>query len=576
MKMVDDTLSTAAQRWLALDPDAETRAELSAWLADPAAGSRLAEAFSQRLAFGTAGLRGAMGPGPNRMNRLLVRQVTLGLGRWLLHNPDAAARGVVVGMDARRNSAAFAQDVAEVLSSLGIRVWLAPRPVPTPLVGYAVLALGAAAGVVVTASHNPPADNGYKVFRGNGAQIIEPDDSEISAAIDAVALEETLAITAASGLALRERLPDAVVDGWHAALQANRTVVDVGARVVYTAMHGVGAMDVGRALQAAGHTDLHVVTEQIEPDGRFPTVTFPNPEEPGALDLALSLAERVGADVVLANDPDADRLAVAARDALGVMRPLSGNQVGVLLAEHLLSTRALGGRRPMVATTIVSTAMLSAIAAAHGAAYAETLTGFKWIGHAAIAHEAGGGAFVLGFEEALGYSAGSVVRDKDGVGTLLLAADFASHLKARGQTLWDAWDDLVRRYGFYLTRQRSLTLAGPEGKARIARIMASFRTEPPAAFDGLRVRASRDLLAGTRTDADGVVSRIDLPPSDVLAFDLEGGSRVLVRPSGTEPKIKIYFEVCAAVGEGTVADASAAAEARIARMMAEVDAKLPA
>ncbi len=574
--MGNDAIVEAAQRWLSLDPDAETRAELTGWLQDADAAPRLADAFGQRLAFGTAGLRGAMGPGPNRMNRLLVRQVTIGLARWLLRHPDAASRGVVVGMDARRNSATFAADVAEVLSALGVRVWLADRPVPTPLVGFAVLELGAAAGVVVTASHNPPADNGYKVFRGNGAQIIEPDDSEISAFIDAVTLEETHAIEASAGASLRARLPDAVVDAWHAALQANRTVRAVGARFVYTAMHGVGAIDVGRALAAAGHSDLHVVAEQIEPDGRFPTVTFPNPEEPGALDLALALAERVGADVVLANDPDADRLAMAARDARGVMRPLTGNQVGVLLAEHLLSTRDLGGKRPMVATTIVSTAMLSAIAAAHGAAYAETLTGFKWIGHAALAHDAAGGAFVLGFEEALGYSAGSVVRDKDGVGTLLLAADFASHLKAQGLTLWDAWDALVRRYGYYLTRQRSLTLAGPEGKARIGRIMAAFRTAPPASFDGLTVSASRDLLTGTLRHADGRLARIELPPSDVLAFDLEGGSRVLVRPSGTEPKIKIYFEVCAPVGDGSVAEASARAEARIARMIAQVDAFLPA
>jgi phosphomannomutase len=565
-----DAVVSLASTWRDADPDPETRAQTEAWLAAGDAAA-LADAFGGRLAFGTAGLRGAMGPGPNRMNRVLVRQVSGGLGDWLLGRwPDAREAGVVVGYDGRRNSRIFAEDAAAVLAGRGLKVWLAPHVVPTPAVGFAVLHLGACAGVVVTASHNPPADNGYKVFRRNGAQIIEPDDSEIAAALAAVRVGEAVpALDALRASGQVRDLPAETMEAWYAAIAALRVTPATGARIVYTAMHGVGAASVRRVLAAAGHTDVHEVAEQAEPDGAFPTVVFPNPEEPGALNLAMARADAVGADVILANDPDADRLAVAARERSGGWRQLTGNQVGVLLADHLLTHRDLGGRRPMVATTIVSSAMLAAIAAAHGAAYAETLTGFKWIGHQALAHDAAGGAFVLGFEEALGYSAGSVVRDKDGVSTLLLMADLASWCKARGQTLWDALDALYRRYGLYVSRQRALTLQGAPGKAEIARILATLRARPPASFAGTPVVGWRDLATGEGRRADGSTYRVDLPGSDVVAYDLADGSRVLVRPSGTEPKIKFYFEVREAV-DGEVSEAMARGEARIAQMIAEL------
>ncbi|HMV67256.1 MAG TPA: phospho-sugar mutase, partial [Myxococcota bacterium] len=349
--MIGEELEGAVRAWIAEDPDPETRAEAERLLG---AGEEaaLADAFRGRLTFGTAGMRGAMGPGPNRMNRLLVRKVSAGLARHLLRQDEGAVeRGVVIGFDARRNSQAFALEAANTIAAAGIPVWLFGDIVPTPVCSYATVALGAAAGVMITASHNPPEDNGYKVFRANGAQIIEPDDSQISAAIDR---SDAPRVEAAS----ISPVPGVVIDAYHSAIQALRVHPADGARVVYTAMHGVGTRFVERALLDAGHLDLHLVAEQVRPDGAFPTVRFPNPEEPGALDLAMALARAVEADVILANDPDADRLAVAAPLPDGSWRQLTGNQVGVLLADDLLRCGGGGARKPMGATSIVSSAML--------------------------------------------------------------------------------------------------------------------------------------------------------------------------------------------------------------------------
>jgi phosphomannomutase len=565
--MVGGELEGAVRAWIEEDPDPETRAEAEQLLASGEE-AKLRDAFRERLAFGTAGMRGAMGAGPNRMNRLLVRKVSAGLARHLLaQDPAAVERGVVIGYDARRNSQTFALEAAAALSERGIPVWMFGDIVPTPVCSYATVALGASAGVMITASHNPPEDNGYKVFRANGAQIIEPDDSLISAAIDG---EDGPRAEVAGSISA---VPGVVLDAYHGAIQALRVHPADGARIVYTAMHGVGTRFVQRALADAGHHDVHLVAEQVQPDGAFPTVRFPNPEEPGALDLAMALGRQVDADVILASDPDADRLAVALPDRSGAWRQLTGNQVGVLLAEDLLRSGAFGGRKPMVATSIVSSAMLARIADRYGAAYAETLTGFKWIGHRAIEHDAAGGAFVFGFEEALGYTAGSVVRDKDGVSTALLMADLVSDLKAEGQTLWDRLDELYATYGLYVSRQRSLVLKGAEGKERIRGMLDRLGSDPPRAIDGTPVVVARDLSAGVLRRADGSTEAVDLPRSDVFAFDLEDGSRVLVRPSGTEPKIKFYFEVRQELGSAGVSDATAEAEARIERMVAEIFAR---
>ncbi len=542
-------LRTRAAAWIAQDPDPLTQAAGQALLEgeDPEA---LRAHFGGRLAFGTAGMRGPLGPGPQRMNRALVRRVTAGLGDYLLREtPEAAQRGVVIGFDARHGSRDFASDAARVLLDRGLRVWLYDEIVPTPQLAHAVAWLGCAGGIMVTASHNPPADNGYKVYWGNGAQIIAPHDAGISACVDAI--EQTPGISDATP----EAVPEAALADYLTAVDGLRVYqASTPLRVVYTAMHGVGTALVERVLHRHGYTDLHKVVEQCDPDPDFPTVSFPNPEEPGALDLALSLAESVKADLVLANDPDADRLSVSVPFE-GGYRTLTGNQVGVLLADELL--RAGEGADRLVATTVVSSTLLRSLAEHYGVGYAETLTGFKWIANAALAHEAEGGRFVMGYEEALGYSIGPVVRDKDGVSAALVFCDLAAACKARGSSVMERLLEIYRRHGVYGSRQRSLVLPGEAGAARIGRIMDGLRGAPPQVVAGARVERVEDYLPGAR-----------LPPSNVLAFELEGGARILARPSGTEPKVKFYFEVVVPL-EGDLAQAEASAQARIDALCAD-------
>ncbi|MEZ4364201.1 MAG: phospho-sugar mutase [Kofleriaceae bacterium] len=557
---------SAALAWCAQDPDPATAAELTALLAaadggDAAAIRDLTERFSGQLQFGTAGLRGVLGAGPQRMNRLLVRKVTAGLAAHLLAAvPDARSRGVVVGRDARRGSEKFAADTARVLAGAGLRVYLADREWSTPTTAWAVTRLGAAAGVMVTASHNPPEYNGYKVYWGNGAQIIPPQDVDIAAAIDAVhdvaALPlPTLAEAAASSLLtwIGKPLLTEYLDAVEALRQGLAPSGPRALTIAYTPLHGVGAASVEAALARAGFTDVHTEPSQRQPDGEFPTVAFPNPEEKGAMDRVLSLAAQVNAQLVLANDPDADRLCVATPDPAGGYRLLSGDQVGALLADYLLATGAPGPR--MVATTVVSSQLLSYLAKEYGAEYRETLTGFKWIANAALDYErasaeAGApGRFVMGYEEALGYSVGPLVRDKDGISAAVLAAELTAWNRARGKTLLDHLDEICARVGLFSTEQVSLTLPGQEGLARIRAAMTAFRAAPPSQLAGHAVTEVVDLQAG----AGG------LPKSDVLVFRLDGGRRVIMRPSGTEPKLKSYYEVRTQLAAG---EAMAAARAR--------------
>jgi len=563
-----DALVATARAWAATDPDPATRRAALAMVeaGDPGA---LREAFGARLAFGTAGLRGPLGPGPNRMNRALVRRVAAGLGRYLLDRvPGAAQAGVVIGFDARHGSSDFAADTAAVLADLGFRVWLHQELVPTPRLAHAVVYLGACAGVMVTASHNPPGDNGYKVYWANGAQIIPPHDAGISAAIDALQgfdPREVGDLAAHRDAGLVRLPPDQVARDYFTRVQALRVHGTAPLRIVYTNMHGVGGASVRRALSEAGYHDVHEVAEQAAPDGDFPTVAFPNPEEPGALDLALALAARIDADLIVANDPDGDRLAVAVPDGAGGFQPLTGNEVGCLLGNDLLVHGDHGGRKPMLATTVVSSRMLERVARAHGAAYAETLTGFKWIANAAIAHDQSGGRFVLGFEEALGYSAGDVARDKDGVSAVLLFADLAAWCKANGRSVVDQLHDLFRAYGVHVSAQRSVTMPGLTGRERIAQAMQRLRAEPPRQIGGQAVARFVDLERGVQIDlASGEQHPADLPTSDVLAWELADGSRVVARPSGTEPKIKFYAEVRQVVEPGgTVEPALRAARGRL-------------
>jgi len=549
--MTDAEILEAALAWVADDPDPESRAAALA-LVDRGDAQVLREHFGGRLQFGTAGIRGALGPGPLGMNRAMVRRVSAGVADYLADTvPLASTRGVVIGYDGRHGSRVFAEDAAGVFAARGLAVYLHDDLCSTPQLAHAVTWLGAAGGVMVTASHNPPRDNGYKVYWENGAQIIPPHDRGISARIDALGPTMDIQVPDLEGLLASGRVravPREVVDGYRAEVAALRVHHDTGVRIVYTALHGVGARLVEEVLHEAGHTELFMVPEQAEPDGDFPTVSFPNPEEPGALDLALSLARELGADIILANDPDADRLAVVVRTAEGDYRPLTGNQVGVLLASDLL-THGPQDEGRMVSTSVVSSTMLSALAARHEVAYVETLTGFKWISNAAIDHEAAGGRFVIGYEEALGYSIGSVVRDKDGISAALLMADLCAWCRKRGQTVLDRLEQLYREVGYHGTLQKALVMPGTEGAARIRDLMDTLRKAPPAEMGGMPLSRVRDLLTGEDRDVvSGTVRTTRLPKANVLHFQYGPDVRILARPSGTEPKIKFYFEVREDVG----------------------------
>ena len=546
----------AAEAWLAEDCDPKTVSELRELIQradrnDEAALRELRESFDGQLEFGTAGLRGLLGAGPQRMNRVLVRKVSAGLAAYLKeHVSDAAERGVVIGHDARHNSRVFAEDTASVLAGAGIKVYLAHRPWPTPTTAWVVTTTKAAAGVMVTASHNPPAYNGYKVYWGNGAQIVPPHDKGIAAAIAQIGRSDALPmpdlnIARDRGLlveldeTMHDRYLEAVI-----ALRAQRELDGSKLIIAYTPLHGVGAASVEAALERGGFPRVHSEPSQRQPDPDFPTVAFPNPEEKGAMDRVLELAHRSNADVVLANDPDADRLCCAVPDE-GTYRVLTGDQVGALLADYLLEVSPKDKR--MVATTVVSSQLLSYLAKQTGADYRETLTGFKWIGNAAMDYEREtGGRFVLGYEEALGYSVGPLVRDKDGVSACLIFAELVAWNRARGKTVLDQLDDIYRRVGLFVTEQVSITKPGADGLAEIRAAMARFRKEPPSEVGGHAVEQTNDLSRG----AGG------LPPSDVLVFKLAGGRRIIMRPSGTEPKLKNYYEVRVAVGsDEPIADA---------------------
>ncbi|MEV5435680.1 phospho-sugar mutase [Streptomyces sp. NPDC052682] len=509
---MQDELIAQARAWLAEDPDPETRAEL-AELIDAKDHAELAARFGGTLQFGTAGLRGELGAGPLRMNRSVVIRAAAGLAAYLKKNGHDNGL-VVIGYDARHKSADFARDTASVMTGAGLRAAVLPRPLPTPVLAFAIRYLGAVAGVEVTASHNPPRDNGYKVYLGDGSQIVPPADAEIAAEIAAVP-SLTVVPRPTEGW---EILDDTVLDAYLARTDAvlaedsPRT-----ARTVYTAMHGVGKDVLLAAFARAGFPEPVLVAEQAEPDPDFPTVAFPNPEEPGAMDLAFAQARETGPDLVIANDPDADRCAVAVRDG-DDWRMLRGDEVGALLAAHLVRRGATG----TFAESIVSSSLLGRIAGKAGLRHTETLTGFKWIARAE--------GLRYGYEEALGYCVDpDGVRDKDGITAALLITELASVLKEEGRTLLDLLDDLAVEHGLHATDQLSVRV---QDLSLIAAAMRRLREQPPTRLGGLTVTRSEDLTQGTDT----------LPPTDGLRYTLDG-ARVIVRPSGTEPKLKCYLEV---------------------------------
>jgi phosphomannomutase len=527
MRLTPD-LRDRAYRWIADDPSETDRAELQAVLAramggDADATAELADRMAGPLAFGTAGLRGPVRAGPNGMNRAVVIRTTAGLASWLTKQGKGGPVGgiVVVGRDARHGSEAFAADAAEVLHAAGFDTRVLPGPLPTPVLAFAVRALGAVAGVQITASHNPPADNGYKLYLGDGTQIVPPADREIEAEIAATPAAVSV-----------PRTPGATtVDPLEDYLARVATLPRGSARalkVVATALHGVGAGPLSLALHRAGFTDVSLVPEQTEPDPDFPTVGFPNPEEPGATDLLLARAEAIGADLAIALDPDADRCAVGVPTAEG-WRMLSGDETGALLGEHVLT-----GAPPtaLAANTIVSSSLLESIAREKGVRYDATLTGFKWLVRAGDGHGTG---LVYAYEEALGHCCDpDSVRDKDGISAAVLACDLAATLQASGRTLLDALDSLAERHGLHLTRQVSIRVTD---LARIPALMAELRATPPTELAGVPVTVE-DLL----------------PEADVLRLRGEG-VRVIIRPSGTEPKVKAYLEVVAPVAEREAAHA---------------------
>ncbi|RLU90348.1 phosphomannomutase [Streptomyces griseocarneus] len=531
-------LIAQAQAWLAEDPDPDTREEL-AGLIDAGDTAELSVRFSGTLQFGTAGLRGELGAGPMRMNRAVVIRAAAGLAAYLKKQGHTGGT-VVIGYDARYKSADFALDTAAVMVGAGLKAALLPRPLPTPVLAFAIRHLGAVAGIEVTASHNPPRDNGYKVYLGDGSQIVPPADAEIAAEIAAVENLADVPRPSDGWEILGETVLDAYLERTDAVL-TNGSARDID--VVYTPMHGVGRAVLAAAFERAGFPAPTVVAEQAEPDPDFPTVAFPNPEEPGAMDLSFATARRVQPDIIIANDPDADRCAVAVPDpeADAGWRMLRGDEVGALLATHLVHKKAQG----TFTTTIVSSSLLSRIAAAApGAGYEETLTGFKWLARV--------DGLRYAYEEALGYCVDPEgVRDKDGITAALLVAELAAELKETGRTLTDLLDDLAVEHGLHATDQLSVRV---EDLSLISDAMRRLREQPPTVLAGLQVASAEDLSQGSAA----------LPPTDGLRYHLSGdasgavsGARVIVRPSGTEPKIKCYLEVVI-----PVASAAALADAR--------------
>jgi phosphomannomutase len=560
-------LLARAETWLADDPDPATRAELAAVIDAARAGSAgaaddLADRFAGMLQFGTAGLRGILGAGPNRMNRAVVIRAAAGLVAYLQAGsstgslPPNPAPTVVVGFDARHGSAVFARDTAAVVTAAGGRALLLPRPLPTPLLAFAIRHLGADAGVMVTASHNPARDNGYKVYLGDGSQIVPPADVEIAGCIDAVTAVAGVPRAGSGWTVLGEEVVDAYLD---AVVSVVAPETPRALSVVHTSMHGVGGEIVLRAFAQAGFARPMVVEEQAAPDPDFPTVPFPNPEEPGAMDLALALARSVHPDVVIASDPDADRCAVATPDPAAATpadptgwRMLRGDEVGVLLGAHVIERGVdPGGPRAVLARSIVSSRLLGAMAEAAGLPGVETLTGFKWIGRVPRLR--------YGYEEAIGYCVDPAnVADKDGISAALLMADMVAGLRAQGRTLLDVLDDLARAHGVYATDAFSVRV---EDLGLIDVVMARLRAARLVEIGGVAVAQIDDLAEGAGPG---------IPPTEGLRYLLADATRVIVRPSGTEPKLKIYLEAIVHPN-GSLAEARAEAARRLARTKAAME-----
>ncbi|OOF70763.1 phospho-sugar mutase [Rodentibacter caecimuris] len=515
-------LFTVVQNWLEQDPDTETRSELAKLLqlaqsGNEEAKTELKQRFSDRLQFGTAGLRGPLQAGPMGMNRVLVAQAAGGLANFLKSYDETPS--IVIGYDGRKNSDVFARDTAEIMAGAGIKTYLLPRKLPTPVLAYAIQYFNTTGGVMVTASHNPPEDNGYKVYLGKangGGQIVSPADQQIAQQIDLIAAGNINDLPRSQ---VFEILDDEVVNAYiEKTAQLAKQPPSV-INYVYTAMHGVGYEVLSKTLERAGLSQPHLVKEQIQPDGSFPTVNFPNPEEKGALDLAIKLAKEKKAEFIIANDPDADRLAVAVPDEKGNWKVLHGNVVGCFLGWYLAKQYHQQGKKGVLACSLVSSPALADIAHKYGFEAEETLTGFKYIGKVQN--------LLFGFEEALGYLVDpDKVRDKDGISAAIQFLDLVLSLKKQGKTLADYAKEFTQEFGAYVSGQISIRVSD---LAQIGKLMTALRQLPPSEIGGINVV---QFIDHTKTDRQ----------SDILVFLLENGSRLIVRPSGTEPKIKFYLD----------------------------------
>lgn len=517
----------------------------------------LRERMAGPLEFGTAGLRGELGAGQNRMNLAVVVRSAAGIAEYLLKTvPAVQQRGVVIGHDARRMGREFAEAGASVFAAYGITVHLFPHSCPTPLVAYATTKLDAAASIMVTASHNPPQYNGMKVYWGNGAQIIPPHDTGMAAEIAAMPGAKhckRLELSAARDQGVVKDIEDSLIQQYMSdvATLSLHSANNSGLSIVYTPLHGVGQELALECLRRVGCSSIFVVEEHAKPDGSFPTVLSPNPEDTSALKMAIDLASQKGADIILANDPDADRLAVCALDkANNRYIHLNGNQIGVLIAQYLLEQPQLAHPDSLYITSIVSSPMLKTMAAENAVLFEEVLPGFKWIANKAMSLEKQRNAkFVFGYEEAIGYTVGTLVRDKDGISAAAVFGELAAFYARQGVTVLEKLEQLYRRYGLFTSAQHSITRPGLQGAAEIAHMMNKLRQAPPSEIAGSAVASWTDYSQGIRYHRDGTQSILDLPSSNTVSFDLEDSSRITARPSGTEPKIKFYFDVRESIGD---------------------------
>lgn len=564
------------ERWLKqFAADTETVEALRAIADDE---KEIEDRFYTELAFGTAGLRGVLGMGANRMNVYNIRRTTMGLACYLKAQ-GTADKGVVIAFDSRMKSDVFARETALTLAAAGVRAYLFDALRPVPILSYAVRHLGTAAGVVITASHNPPQYNGYKVYAADGAQLSPEAADEVTRFIHALKYGECMPMDEAEARekGLLQIVGSREVDDDYIAMvktlaQRPELLEKRGGdlNIVYTPLHGSGNVPVRRLLKELGVSHVTVVPQQEVPDGRFPTVSAPNPEDPAAFALAIPLANEVGATTVFGTDPDCDRLGAAVRDEQGIFHTLTGNQIACLMLDHILKSRQEKGileKNGAVVKSVVSTELARAICDHYGVKLFDVLTGFKFIGEKIQQfEETGDYTFLFGFEESYGYLSGTAVRDKDGVNASLLLCEATCACMERGETLYDALQRLYQQYGYFKETGLSVTLPGKDGVKKMQAIMASLRQNPPSELAGMQITAVRDFLQGVRI-CKGQEEKIDFPASNVLYFELTGGNWVCIRPSGTEPKIKLYIATKAA--DQATADAQNAALAAAAKAMLE-------